>query len=83
MPELGPLGSVRGAAGNSRPYRERDTPPTFIEPTADHLPAILNGVFVDHATGVRLFAAIRNPSNLSHTVARRRIPIHLLFDMSL
>ena len=25
MPELGPLGSVRGAAGNSRPYRERYT----------------------------------------------------------
>jgi hypothetical protein len=23
MPELGPYGSVRGAAGNSRPYRER------------------------------------------------------------
>ena len=23
MPELGPLGSVRGAAENSRPYRER------------------------------------------------------------
>lgn len=23
MPELGPLGSARGAAGNSRPYRER------------------------------------------------------------
>jgi hypothetical protein len=22
MPELGPYGSVRGAAGNSRPYRE-------------------------------------------------------------
>ena len=25
MPELGPRGSVRGAAGNSRPYRERGT----------------------------------------------------------
>ena len=23
MPELGPYGSARGAAGNSRPYRER------------------------------------------------------------
>ena len=23
MPELGPYGSVRGARGNSRPYRER------------------------------------------------------------
>jgi hypothetical protein len=23
MPELGPYGSVRGAAGNSRPYREQ------------------------------------------------------------
>jgi hypothetical protein len=27
MPELGPYGSVRGAAGNSRPYREC-RPPT-------------------------------------------------------
>jgi hypothetical protein len=25
MPELGPYGSVRGARGNSRPYRERTT----------------------------------------------------------
>ena len=24
MPELGPYGSVRGARGNSRPYRESD-----------------------------------------------------------
>jgi hypothetical protein len=30
MPELGPYGSVRGARGNSRPYRESwiSTPPT-------------------------------------------------------
>src|SRR5271169_1991743 len=26
MPELGPYGSVRGARGNSRPYRESDRP---------------------------------------------------------
>ena len=26
MPELGPYGSVRGARGNSRPYRESDQP---------------------------------------------------------
>ena len=25
MPELGPYGSVRGARGNSRPYRESDS----------------------------------------------------------
>jgi len=25
MPELGPYGSVRGARGNSRPYRESET----------------------------------------------------------
>src|SRR5262245_55658452 len=25
MPELGPYGSVRGARGNSRPYRERSS----------------------------------------------------------
>jgi hypothetical protein len=26
MPELGPYGSVRGARGNSRPYRDSDQP---------------------------------------------------------
>ena len=26
MPELGPYGSVRGARGNSRPYRDSDRP---------------------------------------------------------
>ena len=26
MPELGPYGSVRGARGNSRPYRESERP---------------------------------------------------------
>ena len=40
MPELGPYGSVRGARGNSRPYRDRGATPvihdpmrTFREPT--------------------------------------------------
>jgi hypothetical protein len=28
MPELGPYGSVRGAAGNSRPYREHSSDAT-------------------------------------------------------
>ena len=28
MPELGPYGSVRGARGNSRPYRESSWPTT-------------------------------------------------------
>lgn len=28
MPELGPYGSVRGARGNSRPYRESRRGPT-------------------------------------------------------
>jgi hypothetical protein len=31
MPELGPYGSVRGARGNSRPYRESCRGP--VEPT--------------------------------------------------
>jgi hypothetical protein len=35
MPELGSYGSVRGAAGNSRPYRERlHNDPTPDAPTA-------------------------------------------------
>ena len=29
MPELGSYGSVRGAAGNSRPYRDREASSNF------------------------------------------------------
>ena len=43
MPELGPSGSVRGARGNSRPYRDRGRPtikvmrltPSLLIPLAD------------------------------------------------
>jgi hypothetical protein len=34
MPELGTYGSVRGAAGNSRPYRERRPPESVAPPCA-------------------------------------------------
>ena len=42
MPELGPYGSVRGARGNSRPYRESDWPTakaTLLTPTRRDGPA--------------------------------------------
>src|SRR5262245_28815291 len=37
MPELGPYGSVRGARGNSRPYRESEFPPPTLAPIQDLL----------------------------------------------
>jgi len=42
MPELGPYGSVRGARGNSRPYRESDGPTvkvTRLDPERTFVPA--------------------------------------------
>ncbi len=70
-------------AGGPHLGRCEQAPPPLVEPDADRVPAILNGVLVDHATDIPLFAQIRNPSRLSHTVARTRIAIQLLFEMSL
>jgi hypothetical protein len=51
---------------------------TALVKIAPHrLPAILNAVLVDHATGLRLFARIGNPPAPSHTVARPLIAIQL------
>ena len=58
-------------------------PPPFVEPDADRVPAILNGALIIHATDIRLFAPIRNPGRPSHTTARTRVAIQLLFGMSL
>ena len=46
-------------------------------------PRDIEGSFVDHAADVRLFAEIWNSGELSHTVARPRIAIQLLFGVSL
>ena len=46
------------------------SPASLVELAADRVPAILNGALVDHATGIRLFADIRNPARLSHSGAR-------------
>ena len=54
----------------------------LIELAADRIPAIPNGFFVDHATEIRLFAQIRNPRTPSHTDARPRTAIQLLFGES-
>ena len=46
MPELGPYGSVRGARGNSRPYRESDrralnvTRLTLVRPMTTSIDAV-------------------------------------------
>jgi hypothetical protein len=70
-------------AGGPHLGRRAQAPTPFVELAADGLPAILNGVFIDHATDLRLFAEIRNPGEASHTVARPRIAIQLLFGLSL
>ena len=48
MPELGPYGSVRGARGNSRPYRERH----------------LLGMSISHSDPERSFASDRHLRSL-------------------
>jgi hypothetical protein len=43
----------------------------------------VNCVLVDHVIDLRLFALDRNPASLSHTDARPRSAIQLLFGLSL
>jgi hypothetical protein len=62
--------------------RREHAPSPFVKLAADRIPAKLNGVLVDHAIDVRLFANIRNPGRLSHTDARPQTTIQLLFEMS-
>ena len=69
-------------AGRLHLGRREQAPPALVELRADRLPAIANGIFVDHATDLRLFAEIRNPASPSHTDARPRSAIQLLFGMS-
>ncbi len=46
MPELGSYGSVRGARGNSRPYRERFERPLGMSALGQKLPRLTqSGVF--------------------------------------
>jgi hypothetical protein len=45
MPELGPYGSVRGARGNSRPYRESDRRTVKVTlMTYSRRPAVLESI---------------------------------------
>jgi hypothetical protein len=41
VPELGPLGSVRGVSGNGHPYRDCGAGTKLLEPTLTLLQAIL------------------------------------------
>jgi hypothetical protein len=43
MPELGPYGSVRGARGNSRPYRDSNR--TTVKMALERFPKRLNRGF--------------------------------------
>ena len=56
-------------AGGPHLARREQSPPALVELRADRLPAIPNGVLVDHATDL-MFAAGWNPRHLSHTDAR-------------
>ena len=60
----------------------KQPPAALIERRANRFPAIANGVLVDHATDLRLFAQIGNPRSLSHTDARPRSAIPLLSGTS-
>ena len=46
-------------------------------------PAPLDGLSVDHASAIVVFAANRKPTDVNHTVTRERIAIRLLFEESL
>ena len=53
------------------PRPPQTTAARFVELAPDRVPAISDGVFVDHAPRVRLFVETRNPSKPSHTDAHR------------
>ena len=58
MPELGPYGSVRGARGNSRPYREStsaDGQNDAIDPNRTLGSLVLVELFVPRSANVRSF----------------------------
>src|SRR5262245_57280994 len=70
-------------SGGPHLARREQSPAALVELAADRFPSLPNGALVDHATDLRLFAQIRNPSGLSHTDARPRSAILLLFALSL
>src|SRR5208282_4228699 len=63
--------------------RREQPPSALVKLAPNRIPAIANGVFVDHAPRVRRFAEIRNPSKPSHIDARQQSAIQLLFGLSL
>ena len=62
--------------------RREQSPPAFVELAPNGIPAISNGVFVDHPTDLRLFAKVRNPGDLNHADKRQQSTIQLLFGAS-
>jgi len=70
-------------SGGPNLARREQSPAALIELRANSFPPLPNAVFVDHATDLRLFAAHRNPRTPSHSVARPRSQIRLLFGASL
>src|SRR5207244_2339178 len=70
-------------SGGAHLASRKQPPAALIKRRADRFPAIANGVLVDHATDLRLFAPAGNPSHLSHTAARPQSAILLLSRMSL
>ena len=56
MPELGPYGSVRGARGNSRPYRE--SRPGLVKPTQKTPSRTWGDDGRMSAVGVKVIAAV-------------------------
>src|SRR5208282_5656356 len=61
-------------AGRSHLARREHPPPAFVELRADHVPAIANRIFIDHAirgTSVRLDPESRRPQSTRRTPAHR------------
>src|ERR1700733_910642 len=61
-------------AGRSPLARREHPPPAFVKLRADHVPAIANRIFIDHAirdTSVRLDPESRRPESTRRTPAHR------------
>ena len=60
-------------AGRSHLARREHPPPAFVKLRADHVPAIANRIFIDHAihTSVRLDPESRRPESTRRTPAHR------------
>ena len=67
-------------AGSANLGGREQPPPAFIERVAKVVPALLDGLSVDHPSAIVVFEASVNPAAASHSVARTLSAIQLLFE---